>query len=275
MKSLRPGGVADGLPGGGAALQYVAMTGEVSPADPGGQPAPVTPPGPAVPAAPGTPPAPAMPVPPGELRASHEDRDRVAEQLRIAAGDGRLTAAELDERLGVALSARTYRELAALTADLPVGAGQPADLLPMPGGPVPQPKELVRIQCGSGHAKRDGRWIVPQRMEVSVTSGRVKLDFREAIITGRTLRIDASVRSGHLTLITRPDIAVDADDVSVRSGRVRVRPWHGPKAPEILRIEVAGKVGSGGFHARPPHRTFWQWLRRAQVTFQPPARQLP
>lgn len=239
------------------------MTGEVPPADPGAQPAPVRPPGPAA------------PVAPGELRASHEDRDRVADQLRVAAGDGRLTGAELDERLELALTARTYRELAALVADLPVAAGQSAGLLPMPGGSVPQPKELVRIQCGSGHAKRDGRWIVPQRMEVSVTSGRVKLDFREAVITGRTLRIDASVRSGHLTLITRPDIVVDADDVSVRSGRVRIRPWHGPKPPEILRIEVAGKVGSGGFHARPPHRTFWQWLRRAQVTFQPPVRQLP
>ena len=38
-------------------------------------------------------------VPPGELRASYADRDRVAEQLRIAAGDGRLTAEELDHRL--------------------------------------------------------------------------------------------------------------------------------------------------------------------------------
>jgi Domain of unknown function (DUF1707) len=242
----RPRGASHGLPGSAAALQYVAMTGELSPADP------------------------------GELRASHEDRDRVAEQLRIAAGDGRLTAAELDERLELALSARTYRELSALVADLPVAAGHgSADLLPAPGAGPLQPKELIRIQCGSGHAKRDGRWVVPQRMEVSVTSGRVKLDFRDAVITGRTLRIDASVRSGHLTLITRPGIAVDADDVSVRSGRVRVRPWPGPRAPEILRIEVAGKVGSGGFHARPPHRTFWQWLRRAQLTFQPPARQLP
>ena len=34
---------------------------------------------------------------PDGLRASHEDRDRVAELLRVAAGDGRLTAEELDE----------------------------------------------------------------------------------------------------------------------------------------------------------------------------------
>ena len=234
------------------------MTGEVSPADPGGQPAP------------------AAPVTPGELRASHQDRDHVAEQLRIAAGDGRLTAAELDERLELALTARTYRELAALIADLPAAPGQgSAGLLLVPGAALREPKEFVRIQCGSGHAKRDGRWVVPQRMEVSLTSGHVKLDFTEAVITGRTLQIDASVRSGHLTLVTRPGIAVDADDVAVTSGRVRVRPWHGPEAPEILRIDVTGKVRSGSIIARPPRRTFWQWLRRAQVTFQPPARQLP
>jgi len=38
-----------------------------------------------------------------ELRASHEDRDRVVELLRVSAGDGRLTAEELDERLELAI----------------------------------------------------------------------------------------------------------------------------------------------------------------------------
>ena len=33
------------------------------------------------------------------LRASHEDRDRVVDTLRVAGGDGRLTAGELDARL--------------------------------------------------------------------------------------------------------------------------------------------------------------------------------
>jgi Domain of unknown function (DUF1707) len=54
-----------------------------------------------------------------ELRASHEDRDRVVELLRVSAGDGRLTADELDERLELAMTARTYGELAKLVADLP------------------------------------------------------------------------------------------------------------------------------------------------------------
>lgn len=43
----------------------------------------------------------------------------MAEALRVAAGDGRLSAEELDERLERALTAKTYAELAALTTDLP------------------------------------------------------------------------------------------------------------------------------------------------------------
>jgi hypothetical protein len=40
----------------------------------------------------------------------------VVDVLREAAADGRLTPEELDERLGLALSARTFGELAPLTA---------------------------------------------------------------------------------------------------------------------------------------------------------------
>ena len=54
-----------------------------------------------------------------ELLASDADRDRVAERLRTAAGEGRLTPAELEERLEGAFSARTDAELEPLVADLP------------------------------------------------------------------------------------------------------------------------------------------------------------
>jgi Domain of unknown function (DUF1707) len=189
-----------------------------------------------------------------ELRASHEDRDRVVELLRVSAGDGRLTAEELDQRLELAMTARTYGELAKLVSDLPAAGSAAAP------GPAPRVKDVVRIECGSGHAKRDGRWVVPQRIEARVSSGHVKLDFTGAVITQPTLRLDAEVRSGHIILITKPGIVVDTDDVAVRSGHVKVRaPW-GPDVPELLRIEVSGRVGSGHFIARPRRRTFWQWL---------------
>ena len=54
-----------------------------------------------------------------ELRASDADRERVAERLRTAAGEGRLTPEELEERLERAFSARTDAELEPLVADLP------------------------------------------------------------------------------------------------------------------------------------------------------------
>ena len=54
-----------------------------------------------------------------ELLASDADRDRVAERLRTAAGEGRLTPAELEERLERAFAARTEAELTPLVADLP------------------------------------------------------------------------------------------------------------------------------------------------------------
>jgi len=201
-------------------------------------------------------------VPPAaQLRASHEDRDRVVELLRVAAGDGRLTAEELDERLEFALTARTYGELAALTADLPAGT-----MAVLPGSPaagsLAQPKDVVRIDCTSGNAIRDGRWVVPRRLEVRVTSGNVRLDFAEAVAMYPTLQIDAEVRSGNLLMVTKPGIVVDADDVSVRSGNVRVKaPW-GNEAPVTLRITVTGKVGSGNIVARSRRRSFWQWLLR-------------
>jgi len=191
-----------------------------------------------------------------ELRASHDDRDRVVEMLRVSAGDGRLTAEELDERLEQAMTARTYGELARLVADLPA-TGSAESL-----ATAPRAKDVVRIDTRSGHVKRVERWIVPQRMEVKVTSGEVVLDFTQAVITQPTLKLDVDVRSGHVKLLTRPGIEVDADEVAIRSGHVRVKaPW-GSEVPVQLRIEVTGKVGSGHFIARPPYRNFWQWLTR-------------
>ena len=201
-----------------------------------------------------------------ELRASHEDRDRVVELLRVSAGDGRLTAEELDERLEQAMTARTYGELARLVADLPAAgtAVNPAT--------APQVKDVVRIDTRSGHVKRAERWVVPQRMEVKVTSGSVLLDFTQAVITQPTLKLDVDVRSGHVKLLTRPGIAVDADDVAIRSGHVKVKaPW-GTEGPVELHIVVTGRVGSGHFVARPRNRNFWQWLTRQPKPYMAAAR---
>lgn len=54
-----------------------------------------------------------------EHRAGDGDRDRVAAVLRDAHAEGRLDIDELTERLDATYRAKTFGELAALTADLP------------------------------------------------------------------------------------------------------------------------------------------------------------
>ena len=61
---------------------------------------------------------------PTAMRASDADRDAVVSDLGEHFQAGRLTAAELDERTGRALAARTWGELGEVLADLP--AARPA-----------------------------------------------------------------------------------------------------------------------------------------------------
>src|SRR5579863_7901128 len=97
------------------------------------------------------------------LRASDADRDRVVEVLRAAVTDGRLDPAEFDERLGAALTARTFDALAPLTADLVAAAGSRRDLTLPPAQTTIQPAERVTIKEKYGLVRRDGRWVLPRR----------------------------------------------------------------------------------------------------------------
>jgi uncharacterized protein DUF1707 len=71
------------------------------------------------------------------MRASDADREAVAARLRDHYAEGRLTQDELDERVSVALTAKTFGELRTLTTDLPGPAPVPprAAARPSWGGP--------------------------------------------------------------------------------------------------------------------------------------------
>jgi Domain of unknown function (DUF1707) len=85
----------------------------------------------------------------GHLRAAHADRERVVAALQAAFVQGRLDKDELDARVGQALAARTYAELAALTADLPAGpAGVPAGPADLPSGPAGVPAGPADLPSG-------------------------------------------------------------------------------------------------------------------------------
>ena len=57
----------------------------------------------------------------GQMRASHADREQMIDVLKAAFVQGRLTKDEFDVRIGQTFAARTYAELATVTADIPAG----------------------------------------------------------------------------------------------------------------------------------------------------------
>jgi hypothetical protein len=77
------------------------------------------------------------------MRAASADRERAVDVLKAGFAEGRLTQEEYNDRMGRAYAARTYGELAALTADLPAGPW-PAPAWPMPV-PVAQPTNSMAI----------------------------------------------------------------------------------------------------------------------------------
>jgi Domain of unknown function (DUF1707) len=77
----------------------------------------------------------------GYLRASHADREQVCGMLKAAFVQGRLTKDELDARVGQTFAARTYADLAALTADLPAGL---TEAQPPKPARVEAPKPVLR-----------------------------------------------------------------------------------------------------------------------------------
>jgi Domain of unknown function (DUF1707) len=160
------------------------------------------------------------------LRASHADRDRVVDALRAAAGDGRLSAEELDIRLESALSARTVGELAVLTADLPV---------------APAARDVLVVEQHGGRYVREGRWPVPARIELRTRECRVTLDFTHAVITSSVLRIEADMVHGKLLIVSSPGIVIDTDGLSLTYSKLKLRTKSAPADPR-LRIELAGKL---------------------------------
>src|SRR5260370_12448051 len=144
------------------------------------------------------------------MRASDADRERVIALLTEAAGDGRLTLGEHSERAERAYSARTLGELAVLTADLAVRSAQPIRL------------DTRRPVAGIfGRERRDGRWVVPERLAVTAIFGEVVLDLREALLQSQRVTVLATVVGGTLQLIVPAGLAVQSTRTPVLSPKTR------------------------------------------------------
>jgi Domain of unknown function (DUF1707) len=190
----------------------------------------------------------AEPPGPPALRASDADRDRVIELLRAAVADGRLDAAEFDERLDAALAARTVDALAALTADLIAAPGRGAALtLPLAGPPA---AELLTINERHGSVRRDGRWTLPHRLALRTAWCDVLLDLTNAVRSQPELVIELQVRGGHIELVLAPGMVVDANELAVRHSQLAISRDAGDETPETLHVRLAGRMKHGRIDTR-------------------------
>ena len=185
------------------------------------------------------------------LRASDADRDRVIELLRAAVADGRLDAAEFDQRLDAALAARTINALAPLTADLIAAPGSDRALtLPLAGTPAEPTAELLTINEKHGSVRRDGRWTLPHRLALHTAWCDVMLDLTSAVRSGPELIIEMRVRGGDVELVLAPGMVVDANELAVRYTTLAISRDTGDNTPETLLIRLVGRIRHGRIDTR-------------------------
>lgn len=190
------------------------------------------------------------------LRCSDEDREKVAELLRDAAADGRLGLGELEERLEAAFSAKTYGDLEPLTADLRPVTRDPAPRTATPSAPTPGTGSQ-RIVSILGNERRQGRWDVPPRIEVTCLLGDVTLDFTEAVVRHRNVVVEAGVVLGTLKVVV-PDgadvrLEPGATILGERKSRLRTPTTVGGPV-----IQIRGFVLLGEIIVRPPRQLLWR-----------------
>jgi Domain of unknown function (DUF1707) len=179
---------------------------------------------------------------PRDLRASDADRDRVLALLAEAVSDGRLTPDEHAERVQRACIARTLGDLAELTADLAEPSAQPVRL---DGGQV--------ISGIFGPGRRDGRWVVPETLTVTALFGEVEVDFTEAILQARHVKLYATVIGGRLRLVLPDGLSIVVTAPVVVGRRRGGTPP--PSAPDTPVIEVKGLVLGGEIIVRTPPKS--------------------
>ena len=158
----------------------------------------------------------------GSLRASDADRERVANVLREAAGDGRLTMEELDERLDAVYAAKTYAELEPITRDLPTTGTAHA---PVPAqssavqdsriGGVPSSEGAFAILGGFS---RKGDWVVPKDFTAFAFMGGGEIDLREARFAEPVVTLHVIAIMGGIEITVPEDVTVRVTGIGIMGG---------------------------------------------------------
>jgi DUF1707 SHOCT-like domain len=190
---------------------------------------------------------------PSDLRASDDDRERVVTLLAAAVGDGRLTLEEHAHRVQRAYQARTLGELAALTTDLAPAEGQPLQL-----------DDSRAVTALFATVRREGRWVVPDRLTVTAVGGQVILDLREALLQGMRTVMQATLIGGQLHLLVPEQVQVIVTG-SRHPARVRADLAARPPVPAPVGqpvIEVRAYTFAGRVHVHAPRRPGTRWRGR-------------
>jgi Domain of unknown function (DUF1707)/Cell wall-active antibiotics response 4TMS YvqF len=183
------------------------------------------------------------------MRVSDADREQAAEVLRAAAGQGRISMDELDERLELAYGAKTYADLAAVTRDLP----QDGAALSPAGGAVPAsriggtPRNKFSIAIMSG-ARRKGSWVLPRQYVAVAVMGGIELDLREARYSEPEVTLHAYTLMGSVQITVPEDVEVDVSGLAFMGGFDHRAT--GPGVPGGPRVRVIGFAMMGGVEVR-------------------------
>lgn len=188
-----------------------------------------------------------LPPDPSLLRISDNDRQKVADVLRDAAGEGRIDLEELDERLELTWGAKTYADLVPITADLHLPAQAPRSTpVPRPQGGPPAVGHASSTAI-MGECKRRGVWAVPEHHSAFALMGSVLVDLREARLSGHHTQINASAIMGEVKIIvpSHVHVVVDGTPIMGEFGQARDRtpPEIGPDSPTV-RVRGVALMGS-------------------------------
>ena len=193
------------------------------------------------------------------MRASDADRERVANVLREAAGDGRLTMDELDERLDAVYAAKTYAELEPITHDLPdPGAGTaPAPSPAAPRAPArfggePTSSGAVAILGGFS---RKGDWVVPKEFTAFLFMGGGEIDLRDARFSEREVTIHIVAIMGGCEVIVPDDATVYVTGIGVLGAFEHTESGGGGPDGPVITINGVAFMGGVDVKRKPTMET--------------------
>lgn len=183
-----------------------------------------------------------------EQRASDADRDRAADRLRRAGGDGRLTVDELGERVQAAYGARTRGELQGLLDDVEEErAVAPRASTEDAAAVIVRPGEGgARWVVGIlGSSTRGGRWRISRRCTVLNVMGGSDLDLNDAEFADDVVEMTVYSLMGGSDVRIPDGLRVEVTDVAIIGGNSiqRAAPEHESHDGPLLRLRLFSIMG--------------------------------